>query len=482
MVEAMQWSRRDALKALGATSAAILPGSVRNALAAVPLDPTMSGERPAVGDRRFHSRAVEELIVQTRAKISDEQMARLFTNCYPNTLDTTVEPGTFEGKPDTAVITGDIAAMWLRDSSAQVWPYLPLASKDAALRQLLEGVIRRQARCLLIDPYANAFMADLSAPPLEWSRTDKTELKQGVGERKYELDSLCYPIRLAHGYWKQTGDTKPFDAAWQKAMTLVVQTMRVQQRKDGDGPYSFMRVSPYSTETLPGHGVGNPVKPVGLIASGFRPSDDACIFPFLVPSNLFAVTSLRQLAEMAQAILQDNRLANEASSLATEVESALKQHAVAQTANGTIWAYEVDGFGSQLLMDDANVPSLLGLPYLASSPDAGLYARTRAFVWSERNPWFFKGMAGEGIGGPHVGKDMIWPMSQTVYALTSNSDVEIAHALKMLKAAAIEKGFIHESYNKDDSRKFTRPWFAWANTLFGELIVKTAQSRPQLLR
>jgi meiotically up-regulated gene 157 (Mug157) protein len=478
----MPWNRRDVLKTMTATSAAILPGSVRTLLAAVPTDPTLSGERPGVGDRKFHSKAVEDLIVQTSARIGDAQLAHLFRNCYPNTLDTTVEPGRFEGKPDTAVITGDIAAMWLRDSSAQVWPYLPMAAKDAALRELLEGVIRRQTRCLLIDTYANAFMADLSAPPLEWSRTDKTTMKQGVGERKYELDSLCYPIRLAHGYWKQTGDTKPFDAAWQKAMTLVVQTMRVQQRKDGDGPYSFMRMSPYPTESLPSRGFGNPVKPVGLIASGFRPSDDACTFPFLVPSNLFAVTSLRQLAAMAQAILQDSKLANEASSLAAEVESALKQHATAQTANGTIWAYEVDGFGSQLLMDDANVPSLLGLPYLESSPDAALYARTRAFVWSERNPWFFKGTAGEGIGGPHEGKDMIWPMSQTVYALTSNSDAEIAHALKMLKAAAMEKGFIHESYNRNDSRNFTRPWFAWANTLFGELIVKTVETRPELLR
>jgi len=221
---------------------------------------------------------------------------------------------------------------------------------------------------------------------------------------------------------------------------------------------------------------------VGLIASGFRPSDDACIFPFLVPSNLFAVTSLRQLAEMAHTILHDDALANEAHSLANEVESALQQYAIARTSTGTIWAYEVDGFGSQLLMDDANVPSLLGLPYLESSPDAALYARTRDFVWSSRNPWFFRGSAGEGIGGPHEGKDMIWPMSQTVYALTSNSNAEIGHALAMLKASAAATGFIHESYFKDDSSRFTRPWFAWANTLFGELIVKLAATRPELLR
>src|SRR5271168_661948 len=175
----------------------------------------MKQGRPTLSERRFRSPAVEEFLIERKARIGDPVLSALFVNCFPNTLDTTVVPGQFEGKPDTAVLTGDIAAMWLRDSSAQVWPYLPLAAKDEPLRALLEGVIRRQARCILIDPYANAFMADLNAPALEWSRKDKTDLKQGVGERKYELDSICYPIRLAHGYWKQTGDTRPFDARWQ---------------------------------------------------------------------------------------------------------------------------------------------------------------------------------------------------------------------------------------------------------------------------
>jgi len=442
----------------------------------------MSQGRPKPSERRFHSDAVEAFLKERSARISDPALASLFLSCFPNTLDTTVEPGTFEGKSDTAVLTGDIAAMWLRDSSAQVWPYLPLAKSDRRLRDLLEGVIRRQARCILIDPYANAFMADLNAAPLPWSLKDKTELRRGVGERKWEIDSLCYPIRLSHGYWKQTGDTGPFDNRWRDAMRLVVNTFRVQQRKEGDGPYRFQRESTASTETLPAAGRGNPVRPVGLIASGFRPSDDACIFPFLVPSNLFAVTSMRQLAEMAHAILHDDTLAHAATSLADEVEQALRQHAIVSTPEGTIWAYEIDGFGSQLLMDDANVPSLLGLPYLASSPDAALYARTRAFCWSERNPWFFRGKAGEGIGGPHIGHDMIWPMSQIIYALTSTSDNEIRRAIAMLKNSAAGFGFMHESYFKDDPRRFTRAWFAWANTLFGELVGQLAATRPELLR
>jgi uncharacterized protein len=473
-------SRRELLQVGGlAVAASLYP---RFAGAAEGLDWDPHGERPQPADRKFRSEAVEQYIVEIRARIGDPELARLFANCFPNTLDTTVEPGSFEGKPDTVVLTGDIAAMWQRDSSAQVWPYLDLARKDGRLRSLLEGVIRRQTRHILIDPYANAFMADLNALPLEWSRHDQTDMKQGVGERKYELDSLCYPIRLAHGYWKRTGGTEPFDAQWHDAMRVVVRTMRVQQRKDGPGPYHFQRSSSQPTDTLDDNGYGNPVRPVGLIASAFRPSDDACIFSFLVPSNHFAVTSLRQLAEMAGAILKDNSLAQDATALADEVEAALRQYATALTPDGTIWAYEVDGFGSQALMDDANVPSLLALPYLNSSPDPALYARTRAFVWSERNPWFFRGTAGEGIGGPHEGSGMIWPMSQMIYAFTSTSDGEIREALRILKIGSAGSGFMHESYWKDDPKRFTRSWFAWANTLFGELIARLAEVHPALLR
>ena len=443
----------------------------------------IDSKRPKVADRKFNSIAVEQYLAQTSKTIGDPELAWLFNNCYPNTLDTTVQPGQFEGKPDTTVITGDIAAMWMRDSSAQVWPYLPLAGRDPALRELLEGVLRRQVRSILIDPYANAFMTDLNATtPLPWSVKDKTEMKPGVGERKWEIDSLCYPMRLAYGYWKQTGDTRPFDGPWAQAMKLAVATMRVQQRKHGLGPYRFQRSSTAATETLPSDGFGNPVNPVGLIASGFRPSDDACTFPFLVPSNLFAVTSLRQMASIAHEVVKGDALANEAESLAAEVATALRQYAVAPTVQGTIWAYEVDGFGSQLLMDDANVPSLLGLPYLASSPDTALYARTRQFVWSERNPWFFRGDAGEGIGGPHVGRDMIWPMSLIIFALTSDSDAEIVKALRILKASSADSGFMHESFSKDDATHFTRPWFAWAYTLFGELVGGLASRKPALLR
>jgi meiotically up-regulated gene 157 (Mug157) protein len=263
-------------------------------------------------------------------------------------------------------------------------------------------------------------------------------------------------------------------------MGLVLETMQVQQRKHGDGPYRFQRVAKNPIDSLIG-GVGSPAKPVGMIVSCFRPSDDACSLPFLVPSNLFAVTTLRQLAEMLHAVANDAAMANQAQALALEVEQAVRRYGVAKTPEGEIWAYEADGFGGQMLMDDANVPSLLGLPYLESSPDRELYARTRAFVWSARNPWFIAGKAGAGIGGPHIGKRNIWPMSLIVYALTSSSDQEIANAVRLLKASAAGTGFMHESFDKDDVARFTRSWFAWANTLFGELISKVAMSKPSLL-
>jgi uncharacterized protein len=473
-------TRREMLQlAAGAAATATLRPSTARASST---PSSFTSRRPPLQDRKFRSPAVEGYLLSVSRRIEDPELVWLFNNCYPNTLDTTVEFGSFEGKPDTAVITGDIPAMWLRDSSAQVWPYLSLAAHDTVLRQMLEGIIRRQARCILIDPYANAFMANLDAPPLDWSRSDATELRRGVGERKWELDSLCYPMRLAYGYWRATGDTAPFDQSWRAAMKLAVHTMQTQQRKHGIGPYRFQRTSKTPTETLPGDGYGAPVKPIGLIASGFRPSDDACTFPFLVPSNLFAVTCLGYLSQMANQILQDSNLANEAAALATEVASALGQYAVAQTTRGSVWAYEVDGYGSVLLMDDANVPSLLALPYLKSSPDAALYARTRSFVWSEHNPWFFRGSAGEGVGGPHEGKDMIWPMAITVYALTSQSEAEIMSAVTILKNASAGSGFMPESFNCNDATKFTRSWFAWANSLFGELVAQVAENHPQLLK
>jgi meiotically up-regulated gene 157 (Mug157) protein len=447
--------------------------------AAAPAFPVV---RPVAAKRRFRSKAVEAAITEFKKKVKDPELGWLFDNCFPSTLDTTVTYTTREGRPDTYVITGDIDAMWLRDSSAQVWPYLQLIDKDPELRNLIAGVINRQTRCVIKDPYANAFYGD-DTKVGEW-KTDKTAMQAGVHERKWEIDSLCYPIRLAYHYWKKTGDTKPFDAQWQQAVKTTLQTFRAQQRKNGLGPYHFQRETTNATDTQPMKGYGYPVRPVGLICSAFRPSDDATLYSFLVPSNFFAVASLRQAAEMLTALAPaETATAQDCTALAAEVEKALREHAVVNhPQHGKIYAYEVDGFGSQILMDDANVPSLVALPYLGAMPTTDpIYQNTRKFLLSEANPFFFKGTAAEGIGGPHVGQDMIWPIAITTRGLTSTDDAEIRACIQSLKTTHAGTGYMHESFHKDDPKKFSRSWFAWANTLFGEFLWKVYQEKPQLL-
>lgn len=450
---------------------------------------TMAGQnssfvskRPAASKRRFTSPAVEDAIRLIKPQIADPELGWMFENCFPNTLDTTVFAGQQNGKPDTFLITGDIDAMWLRDSSAQVVPYLKLAKDDAALRRMLTGLIHRQSSCILLDSYANAFTRDARAKPLPWAVKDKTAMHAGVGERKWEIDSLCYPIRLAHGYWKSTGDLAPFDAQWQQAAARTVATFREQQRKSGPGPYRFQRTSETPTETQFLGGLGNPTRPNGMIHSMFRPSDDACLYPLFVPANLFAATSLRQLAELVDAVSKGQALAQQANELAAEVLAATEKFGVLHKSDGDVWAYEVDGFGNQLFMDDANAPSLLSLPYLGccEASDAR-YQRTRKLVWSRENPYYFAGTAGRGIGGPHEGLRMIWPMSILLLALTSEDESEIRDCLRLLKTTHAGTGFMHESFDQDDATHFTRPWFAWANTLFGELIVRLHEERPHLL-
>jgi meiotically up-regulated gene 157 (Mug157) protein len=439
--------------------------------------------RPAVADRHFSAESIEKAIKTLQRQIADPALRILVENCLPNTLDTTVFHGTLDGHPDTYVVTGDIDAMWLRDSSAQVWPYLAFVREDDKLRALIEGVVRRQTRMILIDPYANAFTRDPADAPLSWAVNDKTDHHPGVAERKWEVDSLCYPIRLAHGYWKSTGDGGPFDAQWKAAAETIVRTFREQQRKNGPGPYSFQRESSVPYDTVALSGMGNPARSNGMIFSMFRPSDDACIYPLFVPANLFAVKSLDQLAELARDAAGDAELATRASSLAAEVLQALNQHGQLNHPRlGTIWAYEVDGYSNHLLMDDANAPGLLSLPYLGiCSENDATYQRTRAFVLSVDNPYFFRGSAAEGIGGPHEGLNAIWPMSILFRAFTSSNNAEIRQGLRWLRDTTAGTGFMHETFQKDDPAKFTRPWFAWANTLFGELMLKLAAERPALL-
>lgn len=425
--------------------------------------------RPSPEKRLFISKAVESKIIEVIELLDNKRLAWMFANCFPNTLDTTIHPN---GDDDTFVYTGDIHAMWLRDSGAQVWPYLQLINNDPELKKLIAGVIHRQFKCICIDPYANAFYKEPDKVG-EWAK-DKTDMKPEVHERKWEIDSHCYPIRLAYEYWKITGDTSIFSETWLEAIQLTLKTFREQQRKEGVGPYTFLRVTDRTFDTLSNRGNGTPVNPVGLIASAFRPSDDATTFQFLVPSNFFAVTSLRKAAEILTEVNGRKELADSCLELAKEVEDALKKYATYNHPEfGTIYAFEVDGFGNHLLMDDANVPSLLAMPYLGDVDiNDPIYQNTRRFVWSESNPYFFRGKAAEGIGGPHIGYDMAWPMSIMMKAFTSQDDKEIKWCIETLMKTDAGTGFMHESFNVNNPEDYTRSWFAWQNGLFGELILK----------
>ena len=429
--------------------------------------------RPAEENRLFTSAAVEAKIDEISGLLTNQRLIWMFRNCFPNTLDTTVH---FKGEDsdglyDTFVYTGDIHAMWLRDSGAQVWPYVQLAPGDEHLRKMLAGVINRQFKLINIDPYANAFNDGPTGG--EW-QSDMTEMKLEVHERKWEIDSHCYPVRLAYHYWKTTGDESIFGPVWQEAIKNILKTLKEQQRKDDLGPYRFLRKTERQLDTKCCMGWGNPVNPVGLIVSSFRPSDDATTFDFLVPSNFFAVSSLRKAAEILIKVNNDRQTASECMELADEVETALKRHAVVKHPKyGKIYAFEVDGFGNRFLMDDANVPSLLSMAYLGDVPlNDRIYQNTRRFVWSEDNPYFFRGSKGEGIGGPHIGYDMAWPMSIMMKAFTSQDDAEIKECIEMLMRTDAGTGFMHESFNVNNPDDYTRPWFAWQNTLFGELILK----------
>ena len=422
--------------------------------------------RPAVSERLFMSKVIEKEILHIKRMLTNQKLAWMFENCFPNTLDAAVHFRAIDGDEDTFVYTGDIHAMWLRDSASQVWVYLPFAGKDDGLRQMIRGVILRQFKCILTDPYANAFndVAD----------TDRN----AVYERRWEIDSLCHPLRLAYAYWKETGDKSIFiDGKWQEVVRLILRTFREQQRKDGTNPYTsqLAETNPASHDQPSTH----PVRPVGLIASAFRPSDAPTTLQFLIPSNFFAVTSLRKAAEILKRVNKDAATADACMELAAEVEEALRRYAVVEhPAYGKIYAYEVDGFGNCLMMDDADVPGLLAMTYLGDvDADDPVYLNTRRFVWSDDNPNFYRGKAGEGIGSSRTGTDMIRTTSLLVKALTSRDDDEIRDCLRTILDTDAETGFIHESFHKDDPTRYTRAWMARQNSLFGELIVKLAQEK-----
>lgn len=415
--------------------------------------------------------SVNRLIENVKARLKEDgvDVGEVFENCFRSTLDTTIqrkEDGT------TFIITGDIPAMWLRDSTCQVRPYLLLAKEDEKIASMIEGVVRRQVQCILVDPYANAF--NESANGEGW-QLDKTAMKPELWERKYEIDSLCFPIQLAYLLWKNADRTSQFDENFLKAAKEVVKVFRTEQNHEHNSTYSFERSDGIFTDTLSRGGKGALVnEKAGLIWSGFRPSDDACVYGYLIPSNMFAVVILEYLSEIAKVIYKDISFSKETEEFARELREAIEREAVIPTGDKyePFYAYEVDGFGQYLIMDDANYPSLLSIPYLGyCDSNNPMYQNTKKMILSDVNPYYYEGKYVKGIGSAHTLPRWVWHISMGMQGLVADSREEKKELI--LKMASVDggTGCMHEGICVDDPAQYTRPWFSWANAVFSELVL-----------
>lgn len=450
----------------------------------------------------------------------DPDLARIFENAFPNTLDTTVRwhvDGINTHAPKTKlardrrkwegaqsfIVTGDINAEWLRDSTNQLAQYQALAKNSPELFNLILGAINTQAEFVIESPYCNAFQ-----PPSP-SRLEPTHMgtedavhpvyePSTVFECKYELDSLAAFLSLGNQFYKSTGSTAFLTERWYLALDslLAVLDKQAQGTFDADSQrllkneYTFRRNTWTGTETLSLDGLGNPLASgTGLIRSAFRPSDDATIFGFFIPGNAMMAVELNRTSTLLQAVSgTDPHIHELAQSLlqrSAQIEKAIYAHAViTHPTFGPVFAYEIDGYGSHLLMDDANMPSLLSLPLLGFLDPTShpIYQNTRRMILSSAgNPYFLRGPAFHGIGGPHIGLRNAWPMSVLVQARTSRDDDEIRACLDAVKNVSL-LGLVHESVDVQwGGERMTRTWFAWANSVFAQTLLWVAETRPGII-
>lgn len=414
--------------------------------------------------------SIEQYLNDTDVRLAHyPKLQKLFRNCFPNTLETTtklLDDGT------TFVFTGDIPAMWLRDSVEQVIHYVPFAKEDKELQRIIGGLIARQMFYINIDPYTNAF--NETANDKHYRATDHCDLSPWMWERKYELDSLCFPVKLAYSFWRATGLDSVFDEASYQALNRVLQVIKTEQRHMEQSPYFFVRQTIQETETLQNDGKGMPVNYTGMTWSGFRPSDDACLFGYNIPSNMFAVVILGYIREIALEVFKDERMAERAEKLRKEIDYGIRTYGIVDHPKfGKIYAYETDGFGNYCLMDDAGTPGLLSIPYIGYvSAEDPIYQNTRRFALSFDNPFYFEGKFAKGIGSPHTPGGYVWHMALSMQALTSTDDQEIKELIDTLIATDADTGYMHEGFHPDNPADFSREWFAWSNSLFASLIVK----------
>lgn len=411
--------------------------------------------------------------LEDRAREKLPGLAPLAKQCFLNTIETTVtqlEDGSY------FVITGDIPAMWLRDSAAQLKPYVPYAKEDEDLQAILRSVIQKYAFYVRLDPYTNAFN---SKPQRGYTEDDRSNFQSGwIWERKYEVDSLCAPLYLAHQYYQVTGDKSIFTEEFRLMIQTIADTFTTEQRHDRS-PYWFVREHAWApSDTLPMNGRGRPVNFTGMTWSGFRPSDDSCKFGYLIPSNMMAAVALDYAGELLQAGFEDPALEARCESLAAEIRDGIETYGVCDHPKyGRIYAYETDGFGNYNLMDDANSPSLLSIPYIGyKTAEDPIYQNTRRFVLSQDNPYYFVGKAAKGVGSPHTPPRYIWHIGLVMQILTSLDPAEKRECLDMLARTHAGTNYMHEGFDADDPARFTRPWFAWANTLFAQMLEREVDS------
>lgn len=457
-------------------------------------------QRPDPECRTFVSQTVEKVIDEYSRAIVDPDLRMLFTNCFPNTLDTTIRwHQNSTSDPQTFLVTGDIDAEWLRDSHRQLSPYIRFATQDPAIKLLVRGAIATQADMVRQFPYCNAFHppAKSGMKPKELSNTGDMVYppinKRVVFECKYELDSLASFLGLSNEYFGATTDATIVTDEWLSALRSLLKVVDDQSQptfaNDGQGSlapvrYRFQRQTTIGTETLNLAGMGNPVNAnTSLVRSAFRPSDDATIFQFFIPANAMMSVELKRAAKLLRAASQTN-LADQVEATGTRIEKGIWEHGTKEhPVFGKVFAYEVDGFGGTVSMDDANIPSLLDLPDMGFVDAADpTYVNTRNMILCKTgNPYYLVGPVFEGIGGPHIGVRNAWPMSHLVAMRTSNDEKEIAELLELIKDSTSGLGLMHESLSVDVPYSFTRPWFSWANSEFAKTIFDLADRFPELL-
>lgn len=404
--------------------------------------------------------------ISERAQADNPKWGKIFKECFLDTLEKTArvnEDGT------TFVLTGDIPAMWLRDSTAQFRPYLMLADFDESIRELISGLVELQFQYIIHDPYANAFNQTANG---NGHQSDHTELTPLIWERKYEIDSLAYPLQLAYLLYKNTGKTEHFNATFMEALEAIVGVWE-QEQDHSQSPYTFVRDTDRLEDTLDNDGRGSDTAYTGMTWCGFRPSDDRCQYHYLVPSNMFAVVVLDYMLDLKDTIDVPEDLARRMEKLRDEIDQGIQEHGVVQNKAGKdIYAYEADGLGNYSIMDDPNVPSLLAAPYLGYCElDDELYINTRSTILSEENPYYYQGEYASGLGSSHTWDQYIWPIALSMEGLTTEDKAYKRDILNTLVNTDGGTNRMHESFDVNDPSKYTREWFSWANMMFCELLL-----------